>query len=175
MRLSLLALAAGTLVAGNAFAAGTSPQSTSFQVSANVIKSCRVSADDLSFTDYDPADAHSSSPLTSSSQIRVRCTKGTTGTVELGLGGNSDAANTCASPARAMAGAGATAGEKLNYQLYSDSPGGTVWGCDANNDVDFSATASNADVTRTVYGSIAANQDVSAGSFADSVTVDVNF
>ena len=67
--------------------------------------------------------------------------------------------------------------ESLTYNLFLDAARTTVWG-------DFSAGTSarsdveppnNHEVAVTIYGRIPAGQDISAGSYSDTVTVVVNF
>jgi spore coat protein U domain-containing protein, fimbrial subunit CupE1/2/3/6 len=67
--------------------------------------------------------------------------------------------------------------ETLSYNLYLDSAFATVWG-------DGSAVTgvyqkanppNNSDVPLTVYGRITAQQDVTAGSYSDTVIATVNF
>ena len=67
--------------------------------------------------------------------------------------------------------------ERLGYNLYRDAPRSTVWG-------DFTGGTSvhldpnppnDNDINVTVYGRIPAGQDISAGAYADTVTVEINF
>lgn len=171
MRLSLLALAAGTLLAGNAFA-GPSPQSGSFNVTATVGNSCIVtSTSDIAFGAYDPADANFSTALDGSGSVSVRCTRGTVANVALNQGLNPNGGS-CAAPARQMSDGGT---ERLAYDIYQNAARTTAWGCDTANDQSFTSTASNVATTLTTYGRIPAGQDVAAGSFTDTVIVAVTF
>ncbi|HEV8694388.1 MAG TPA: spore coat U domain-containing protein [Lysobacter sp.] len=170
MRLSLLALAAGTLLAGNAFAAQTSG---SFNVTASVANSCKVtSTSDIAFGPYDPAVANFSTALDATGSVSVRCTRGTAADVALNEGANKGGASTCAAPLRRMSDGGT---ERLGYEIYLDAAHTTAWGCDAANDQPFTFAASNVPTTKTTYGSIPAGQDVAAGNFSDTVTVTVTF
>lgn len=172
MRLSKIALAAGMLLAGNAFA-GPSPQSGSFQVTASVANSCRVtSTGDINFGAYDPADTHFGTALDGIGSVAVRCTRGTVANVALGQGQYAASGSTCASPLRQMAD-GSTG--RLRYDIYQAGPGNTAWGCDVANDQSFTSAASNVETTLTTYGRIPAGQDVAAGNFSDTVTVTVTF
>jgi spore coat protein U-like protein len=67
--------------------------------------------------------------------------------------------------------------ERLAYNLFRDAARTTVWG-------DFTggtsayvsmSPAKKEDITVTVYGRIPPGQDISAGSYTDSVTVVMNF
>ncbi|WP_181952578.1 Csu type fimbrial protein [Vulcaniibacterium gelatinicum] len=167
-----LVLAIAGLLASSTALAGPSPQTGSFNVTANVANSCRITATpDLAFGAYDPADANFSTALDAASSISVRCTKGTNAAVALGQGGNPASGSTCAAPLRQMA-AGA---ERLRYDLYQDSGRTQVWGCDASNDRDFTSTSSVTATTLNTYGRIPAGQDVAAGNYTDTVTVTVTF
>jgi spore coat protein U-like protein len=171
MRTRLAMALAGLLVAMSAVA-GPSPQTGSFNVTANVANSCRITATpDLAFGAYDPADTHFTAALDGQSSISVRCTKGTAATVALGQGGSPAAGSTCAAPLRQMA-AGT---ERLRYDLYRDTARTQAWGCDAASSQGFTAASSNTATTLQTYGRIPAGQDVAAGSYADTVTVTVTF
>lgn len=67
--------------------------------------------------------------------------------------------------------------ERLAYNLYRDAARTTVWGdftggTSAHTDL---SPAKKEDVSITVYGRIPPGQDISAGSYTDSVTVVLNF
>lgn len=161
-----LAMAAGSVVAG------PSPQTGSFQVTANVVASCLVtSTTDIAFGNYDPADANSAAPLDASGSVAVRCVKGTTANVAIEQGANPAAGSSCVSPLRQMAGGT----ERLAYAIFSDAARTAVWGCDTANDQTFTAATVATPTTLTTYGRIAPAQDVSVGAFADTVNVTVTF
>lgn len=173
MRLSLLALAAGALVAGNAVA-GPSPQTGSFNVTATVANSCKVTAtSNIAFGAYDPADANFSTALDGDGSVSVRCTRGTVAAVALGQGLYADTGSSCTSPARRMSDGGTG---RLGYEIYRNAGRTSAWGCDtAANIQSFTSAASNVATTLTTYGRIPAGQDVAAGSFTDTVVVSVTF
>lgn len=166
MRLSLLAFAAGALFSGQALADQTG---TTFQVTAAVAKSCRVTATDLAFGTYDPV---ATADTTATGTVTVKCTKNTTADVALSLGANGLAAGgTCASPVRQMA----NGTERLTYAIYQDGAG-TDWGCDATNDQAVTADVGpSAPEVLTTYGVIPAGQDAPVGNYADTVSVTVTF
>jgi spore coat protein U-like protein len=67
--------------------------------------------------------------------------------------------------------------EALSYNLYLDSAFATVWG-DGSGATDVyqkSNPANNTDVPLTVYGRITAQQDVTVGSYSDTVVATINF
>ena len=99
----------------------------------------------------------------------VLCTKGSTGvTVGLGLGTHSAAGNRFMSNGT----------DSLQYELYSDSAGGTVWSNGGAGLVTwpvFGPIGAGAGTPHTVFGRVPAGQDVSVGSYTDVVTATVNF
>lgn len=164
-RFALLALA-GSVFAGNAFAA-TTPINGDFLVQATVPESCVfVSDTGIDFGTYDPVDAHAAADDTAQGNIVVRCTKGTTITVTLDDGLNGS--GTCAAPARAMT----NGTETLDYNILV-AAAGTEWGCDAANDVGATATSSTSNISLTTYGVIPMNQDVGVGDYEDTVSYTV--
>lgn len=137
-------------------------------VSATVATSCKIQQQaDVAFGTYDPTDT---TPVqVNNGRIRVRCTRSATPyAIYMGAGTGSGAACT-GTPVRKM-----TLGtDTLNYALYQ---GGytTVWGCEASNDYEYTAT-NNGWTNIDIYGQVPAEQDVPAGAYADTVTVTVNF
>ena len=168
----LLATAiAAALLAGTALA-GTSPQTGSFQVTANVVASCKVtSTTDIAFGNYDPADINNTVALDASGDISVRCVKGTTANVAIEQGTNPAAGSTCITPLRQMA----VGTERLGYAIFQDAARTTPWGCDTTNDQAFTAATVSTPTTLTTFGRIPAGQDVSVGAFIDTVNVAVTF
>src|SRR5690606_26831360 len=116
--------------AGSAFA-GPSPQSANFQVTATVASSCTVTATNIAFGAYDPADTNATVARDANGSVNVRCTRGTsTAVAALNQGLNAATGSTCANPLRQMAGAGT---ERLRYDIYQDAGRATAWGCAAAN------------------------------------------
>ncbi|PIX61765.1 MAG: hypothetical protein COZ47_00225 [Lysobacterales bacterium CG_4_10_14_3_um_filter_64_11] len=162
---------AAALLAGTALA-GPSPQTGSFQVTANVVASCRVtSTTDIAFGTYDPADANNTAALDASGDISVRCVKGTAANVAIEQGASPAAGSSCTTPLRRMAGGT----EFLSYGIFQDAARTTVWGCTTTNDQSFTATSVATPTTLSTYGRIPAGQDVGVGAFADTVNVTVTF
>lgn len=162
---------ASALLAGSAFA-GPSPQTGSFQVTANVVASCRVtSTTDIAFGTYDPADANNTTDLDANGAVAVRCVKGTVANVAIEQGANPAAGSSCTTPLRQMAGGT----ERLGYGIFQDAARTTLWGCATTNDQAFTATTVATPTTLTTYGRIPAGQDVGVGAFLDTVTVTVTF
>lgn len=163
----------GAVFAGSAFA-GPSPQTANFQVTATVAASCTVTATDIAFGAYDPAEANATAPLDASGTVNVRCTRGTsTAVAALNQGLAPATGSTCANPLRQMSGAGA---ERLRYDIYQDGVRNTVWGCDASNSQAIpSFTSSLTPVQLITYGRIPAGQDAAIGNYTDTVQVSVTF
>jgi spore coat protein U-like protein len=68
-------------------------------------------------------------------------------------------------------------GEPLHYNLYLDAALAVVWG-DGSAGTSFYSVRNarnNREVAITIYGSIPAQQDVSAGTYTDDVTATINF
>ena len=67
-------------------------------------------------------------------------------------------------------------GEPLNYNLYRDAGGTNIWGDGTGGSVNFSTSVSNNQtVNTTIFGRIPAGQDVSVGSYTDTITATINF
>jgi spore coat protein U-like protein len=67
--------------------------------------------------------------------------------------------------------------DALDYNLYLDAARSTVWG-DGTGSTSTYTNASppnNRAINVTIYGRISAGQDVSAGTYADTVTAIINF
>lgn len=131
-------------------------------ITAAVISNCTITAGSVAFGNYDPVDANDTTDLDATGTVTVRCTKGTSATVGLGNGLNHNGT-------RRMSDGG---GEFLNYELYSDAPGGTVW-TDAATVAYAAADRSPEDLT--VYGRVPSAQDAAAGSYSDTVVATITF
>lgn len=157
---------AGTLVlsTGQAHAGSAT---ASLAVSATVANNCTISTTAVAFGAYDPVVANASSPLDNSGgKVTIACTKGATTTIALALGANASGSQ------RRLKDAGTN---YLNYELYQDSGHSTVWGTSGANLLTPAAAPSKAARDFTVYGQVAASQDVPAGTYTDTVVATVNF
>lgn len=166
----LILMLAGAAVAGSAVA-GPTPQTGSFNVTATVAASCRITASpDLAFGAYDPADVNNTANLDGQSSISVRCTRGTNANVALGEGANAAGGSTAAVPLRQMA----SGTERLRYDIFRNAGRTDVWGAGANA-ATFTSASSITPTTLQTYGRIPAGQDVAAGSYTDTVAINVTF
>lgn len=150
--------------------AGTVTQNVG--VSATVVPDCNISAfSNLAFGNYLPITTHAAANLDANGSVTVACTNGDGAIIEIGEGANAGVGSTPAAPVRRMTD-GAT--HYLNYHLYSDSAGGTVWGAGAA--VDKDVTGNGTAVAHTIYGRIPSGQTTAyVGSYTDTVVVTVTF
>ena len=135
-------------------------------VSATVTNNCTISTVALAFGSYDPVVANASTNLDGTGTVVVACTKGSTATIGLGTGANASGS------IRRMKDAGTN---YLTYELYQDSGRSTVWANSGAGLLSPVAAPSKAARNFTVYGRVASNQDVPAGSYTDTVVATVNF
>jgi len=159
------ALLAGSVLALLAAAVPASAQSasSSFQVSASVLRTCTIAATAIDFGSYDPVGANDTTPADQTGTVAVRCTRGTSWSVELGAGDNF-------SGGRRMQ-IGAT-GEYLGYELYSDASRTAVWDSATPQT---GVAANRSPLALTVYGRVPAGQDALEGAYLDSIAATVNF
>jgi spore coat protein U-like protein len=163
-RTLLVAATIAFLVGGTAFAGTDTSQ---FQVTATVGANCTITAAALDFQAYDPVGTNATSPLDQTGSVTVSCTKGASIWVGLdaGLYGAVGSFGT-----RAMY----NSTDHLGYELYSDSGRSTVWGDTSGTGASWTSPGMAAHAM-TIYGRIGAGQDVSTGSYADTITATVNF
>jgi len=165
--LSVVVAAAALIFTAHAAVAGS--KNTTFNVTSSVSANCNISATDLNFGAYDPLVANKTTALDVNTSVNVLCTKGSSGVkVGLDLGTHTAAGNRFMSNGT----------DSLQYELYSDSAGGTVWGNSGAGLVGwpvFGPIGAGAGVSHTVFGRIPAGQDVSVGNYSDVITATVNF
>jgi spore coat protein U-like protein len=134
-------------------------------VSANVVNNCAITTTALAFGTYDPIVANLTVPLDGTGGVVIRCNRGTVTTIGLGLG-----LNPSGSVRRMIQGA-----DFLTYELYNESTRSVVWTNSGAGLLTTPAAPSKAPVTFTVYGRVAIDQDVPAGTFTDTVIATVTF
>lgn len=162
--------ATGLLMAGTAYG-GATPQTATFTVSAQVIKSCIVSATNLAFGAYDQLAAANT---TGTSIVSIQCTNGTVAAMQLSGGANGSLATT-----RKMK--DSVSSNLLNYNLYTTAGNTVVWGDGVTGGSvtqTYNSTSNTTVQPFTVYGTIPALQTIatSAGAtYTDSITVTVTF
>jgi spore coat protein U-like protein len=166
MRRSTIAPIAAAVLLALAGSAQAATKTTTFGVSASVASNCLVTATNLAFGNYTGVAA-----LTGSSDVGVRCTNGLGYTVKLSAGGGTYATRLLAS-----------GGNSLQYNLYKASDYSTIWGDGTSSTGVVTDTgagmASASTKTHTVYGQLpdnATNQAAPVGSYADTITVTVEY
>jgi spore coat protein U-like protein len=157
----------GTVLAIAAFAAPASAQSATnnLSVTTNVANNCTITTAPVAFGAYEPVVANASTPLDGTGSVTVACTRGSSATIGLGLGGNA------AGSVRRMGGGG----NFINYELYQEAARTTVWSNGGAGLLSPAAAPSVAPRNFTVYGRVPAAQDVPAGPYNDTVLATVNF
>ncbi len=159
MSLVLLFLLPARLLAGSA--------SANLAVGVTVESNCAISTSPLSFGSYDPIVANASSSLDGAGGVTISCTKGSTTSISLSPGSNAPGSGT----SRALSNGAA----KLSYEIYKDAGRAQVWGNSAASLFTPSTTADKAPRSFPAYGRIPSGQDVSTGSYADTVIATINF
>ena len=170
MRKALFVTVLILLAVPSIFAQSATTVNPANNVSVTVSKQCTIATFALAFPAYDPFGA----AVTQTAPIAVTCTKGTVATVTMGAGANASGA------VRRMQ-RGAT-GEYLTYEVYLDAAMTTVW--DATNVKSGTATSKNSAVPlafganpsdNNAYGRVAAGQDITPGTYNDTLQATVNF
>jgi spore coat protein U-like protein len=158
------AIAVSALSCALASGAGLAATSnTTFQVTATVASSCSVSAGALAFGTYDPL---SLTDKDATSTINVTCNLLSPYTLKLDGG----AINTDIS-AREMDDGSSN---RLGYQLYTTTLRTAIWG-DGVTGSTIAGVGTGLSIPHVVYGRIASGQNAPNGSYADTVTVSLDF
>lgn len=140
--------------------------SATMPVSANVIRSCTVSAQPLDFGSYDPVQANATAPLDAETTVVVACTRGTMVNVGMDTGANASGQT------RRMSGAGTSF---LSYEVYKDSNRTDVWGATGGGLLSGGVAPSRDPRRFTVYARIPGAQDIIEGAYQDTVLVTIEF
>jgi spore coat protein U-like protein len=141
-------------------------------VNATVLTSCTIATAPVNFGPYDPIGAHNVAPLDSiTGEVQITCANGLPVNLRLGQGANPAGGSNDDVPLRRMT--GPTPADVLAYHLYSDAPGGMVWGNSAVSDV--STVGTGILQTLTIYGRVPGAQNPAAGAYTDTVVAAVDF
>jgi spore coat protein U-like protein len=127
--------------------------------------SCTISATSVNFGSY---NVFNGTALNSTGRITYRC-NASAANVSISL---SKGASSTYNPRTLRKGA-----EPLNYNLYRNAARTNIWG-DGTGGTSVYTRAdppNNSNVNVTIYGRIPAGQDVSAGSFSDTIAATINF
>lgn len=127
---------------------------------------CTVSATGVNFGPYDVFNAAATD---STGSVGYQCALPVSVQIMLSPGSSGSFA-----PRKMVKGA-----ERLDYNFYMDGGRSVIWGDGAAGTSFYSSTVSlfqlSTTINVTVYGRVSPRQDVSAGSYADTVTVTINF
>jgi spore coat protein U-like protein len=174
-----LSVAAALLAASGIVLAES--RSTNLAVSASVSQNCTISTmSNLAFGAYDPIGVNAVAALNTSGQVSVACPKGANG-LTIGMGNGANASGT----QRQMLGGGTIAGALLQYNLFKPSsnaagaactfPGATAWTTTDGGLLELSSPTTKAARVYNVCGTIPGGQDVSVGSYTDTVSATITF
>jgi spore coat protein U-like protein len=155
--------ASAALLIGSVGSAFADTKTANIPVSANVKKSCSITAAAITFVDYDPLATVAN---VANGSVTIACTKGSVTPIGLGLGSHADGTTR-----RMLNGIS----NYLTYELHQTSATGPNWG---NADPDLFSPEAAPDKnarTFTVYGAIPAGQDQPEGTYTDTVVATVNF
>jgi spore coat protein U-like protein len=129
---------------------------------------CVVTAPNLSFGPY---DGLSGAPGTTSASAVVTCNEAPPPTVTLEISPSGVSGGFFPRQMRHDSGS-----DRLAYNFYADPGGAAVWGDGTGGTVTRSQRVfKNKPWTATIYGRIPAGQDVSTGSYSDTLTLTINF
>jgi spore coat protein U-like protein len=172
VKISKMIAAASAAAALVSMSGNAAPPSAQIHVSAKVDPKCTITAQNMDFLTYDPLAANKTVDATATANISVNCTKGSPNvTVALDNGLNSGGTGV----RKLINGT-----ETLTYVINDDA--GIAWtqtltsGTVTSGSVAYGPFASvNTAVTHAAHGILAAGQDVSVGTYVDTLTATVLF
>lgn len=132
---------------------------------ATAAPSCTVSATSVNFGSY---NVFAGSATDSTGSITITCNNSAHNVVVTLSKGSSATFNP-----RTMT----NGGETLSYNLFRDAARTSIWGDGTGGTSTYTDNnpSNGADTVVTVYGRVPAGQDVSAGSYSDTVSAVINF
>ena len=132
---------------------------------AEAAASCTISTTAVSFGAYDVFGA---SPTDSTGTLTYRCS-GNAKNLVITL---SKGASATFNPRTMTNGT-----DTMSYNLYKDAARSTIWGDGTGGSQNYQPAnpSNNTNYVVTIYGRIPASQDVSAGSYTDTITATVNY
>ncbi len=142
--------------------------------SAHAVVSCSATTTGIAFGVYSPLSA---APANSTGSIVVNCTLLSGPAVSDGVTVYLTTGSSASYAARSMASGSAT----LSYNIYFSAAYQQIWGNGTGGSyygvatLPMSPGAPTATATGTFYGQIPALQDVTPGSYADTIVVTVNY
>jgi spore coat protein U domain-containing protein, fimbrial subunit CupE1/2/3/6 len=128
---------------------------------------CRVSATGLDFGAY---DVFSPFPRDTTGSVTVECDRNPPTDVTIAIDRSHGSGGFDPRQMRRAAG-----GDRLSYNLYTTASMSTVWGdgSSGTSTVFLRKVNRNHPVTTTIYGRMPARQNVSVGSYSDTLTVTI--
>jgi spore coat protein U-like protein len=159
----------GSIVVAMPLVAAT--KNANLDVSATVVSNCTITTLPVAFGNYDTLVANATTPagdVTATGSVDVACTKGASGLrIDLDNGVGLPASRRMAGPAA----------DVLYYDLYTDALLATRWGtgAGAGGGLSIADAPSKAVRSFTVYGLLPGAQDVTAGSYNDTVIATINY
>ena len=144
-------------------AAQAATATTSFVINGSVVANCTIGSAPLTFA------AYSGAQVSTSTNLSPNCTNGTPYTIAIDNGATGTAPN-----ARKLTST-TSSSTPLTYSLYTSNTYATAWGTTTGTDT-VPGTGTGAIQTVTVYGRIAAGQNVGAATdYTDTVNVTLTF
>ncbi len=128
---------------------------------------CTVAATGLNFGAY---DVFAAPPQDTTGTVTVGCDRNPPTDVTISIGASPTSGGFNPRQMRRTSGT-----DRLNYNLFTSSSMSTVWGNGSagTSTVLLRKVNRNRPVTTTIYGRIPSGQDVSVGSYAESLTVTI--
>lgn len=128
---------------------------------------CSVSATGVNFGGY---DIFSAAPLDSTGSVRVSCDQNPPMDITVAIGSSGTSGGF-----RPRAMRNASTADRLNYNLFTDASMSVVWGdgTSGTSTVLLFKVNKNRPQTATIYGRIPPGQNVSVGTYADTLTVTI--
>lgn len=128
---------------------------------------CTVSATGVDFGSY---DVFVTTPLDSTGTVTVRCDQAPPADVVIAIGPSGTSGGFIPRQMRS-----ASSPDRLNYNLFTNAGRSTVWGDGApgTSTVFLKNVTKNRPVVTTIHGRIPAGQNVSVGTYSDSLTVTI--
>lgn len=129
-------------------------------------QTCSVTTSNVVFPDY---DVFAASDTTTAGTVRFQCTKGQPTPISITLTGGS-----LLNGSRSLSGTGLA--DRLGYNLFRDAAYTQVWGDGTSGTSVYSVNnRTAAEVSVPIYARIPKNQDVSVGSYTDTITATLNY
>lgn len=144
---------------------------SNFTVTATVSANCTISTVGITFGAYDPVVANKTTPKDANGTVTVACTDGAVTTIGMNQGTNPSGTSTAAAPDRRMS----SGTDYISFGLYQDAPRSVLWSDVGTPGVVSYTSTGVAPTTINIYGRIPAGQDVSVGSYTDTVTATISF